>query len=71
MANASIGNGWQCLVAGLGCLANGVYGIKNGKVFFFYRSVRRSEDPSNFWGGVIVSLVLGLLGLAICLPHIL
>jgi len=66
-----IGNVWQYLVAALACLANGVYGIRKGKVLFFYRSVLRSEEPSNFWGGVIVSLVLGILGLAIYLPQVL
>lgn len=71
MANSSIGNVWPYLVASLGCLFNGVYGIITGKVIFFYRSVRRSEDPSNFWGGVILSLVLGILGFAVYLPPIL
>ena len=71
MANSSIGNVWQYLVAALACLVNGLYGIRTGKVIFFYRSVLKSEEPSNFWGGVIVSLVLGLLGLVIYLPQIL
>ena len=71
MASSPSGNEWTLLVGAAGCVANGLYGLKRGKVMFFNRTVAKSEDNAEFWTGVIFSIALGILGFAIFLSEIL